>query len=233
MNVALVLAGGTGTRLGEGVPKQYREVQGKAIIQYSLEALIQSKDIQGVWIVADEAWREFILEGMSRAVRSSFLGFSVPGVTRQLSILNGLEDIRRLKAQTDTVLIHDAARPLISLELLNACFVAIDGHQGVLPVLPMKDTVYYSDDGQVVSSLLKRQCIFAGQAPELFAFGDYYQANKALSSVEMLAINGSTEPAILAGMDIVMIPGQESNFKITTLTDLTRFEEIIERRQAE
>lgn len=231
MNVALVLAGGTGTRLGDGVPKQYREVQSKAIIQYGLEVLVKSSDMHGIWIVADEAWRAYIVSGMDEQVKACMLGFSAPGATRQLSILNGLEDMRNLNKQLDNVLIHDAARPLISLELLEACFVAINGHQGVLPVLPMKDTVYYSEDGQAVSSLLKRQCIFAGQAPELFVYEEYYQANKALSSEEMAKINGSTEPAILAGMDIVMIPGQESNFKITTMEDLVRFQEIIERRQ--
>lgn len=230
MNVALILAGGTGSRLGEGIPKQYRKVKDRAIIQYGLDVLIKSTDIHGVWIVADEAWRNYIVSGMDEHAKKFFWGFSSPGSTRQQSILNGLEDIHDLKKQVDYVLIHDAARPLVELELLDSCFMAIKGHQGVMPVLSMKDTVYYSEDGNVVSSLLKRQYVFAGQAPELFAFEDYYQANRALSVAQMVQINGSTEPAILAGMDIVMIPGQESNFKITTMADLVRFCEIIERR---
>ena len=83
--------------------------------------------------------------------------------------------------------------------------------------------MYYSKDGQSVDSLLERKCIYAGQAPEAFKFGAYYNANKKLSEEQMLKINGSTEPAILAGMDVVMVEGEEDNFKITTKEDLSRF----------
>lgn len=153
-----------------------------------------------------------------------FRGFSAPGKTRQLSILNGLEDIRKYAGDSDVVLIHDAARPMLSAVQITACLdAAAAGHDGALPVLPMKDTVYYSEDGVRVTSLLERSRIFAGQAPEAFVLGKYYEANRSLLPDRILQINGSTEPAILAGLDIVMIPGDEGNFKITTKADLERF----------
>ena len=107
----------------------------------------------------------------------------------------------------------------------------MDGHDGVLPVLPMKDTVYLSRDGKCVSSLLNRQEIFAGQAPELFVLGKYYEANEQLLPQKILQVNGSTEPAVLAGMDIAMIPGDEGNYKITTKVDLERFREYISQKR--
>ena len=125
-------------------------------------------------------------------------------------------------------MIHDAARPLLSQKLIADCEGAIRGHDGVLPVLPMKDTVYYSKDGRQITSLLDRQAVFAGQAPELFRLGTYYQANERLLPEEILRINGSTEPAVLAGMQIAMVPGDERNFKITTPADLERFRQIVE-----
>ena len=79
-----------------------------------------------------------------------------------------------------------------------------------------------------MKSLLNRNEIYAGQAPELFRLGTYYEANKKLLPDQILRINGSTEPAIIAGLDIVMIPGEESNFKITTKSDLERFRKMIE-----
>ena len=91
----------------------------------------------------------------------------------------------------------------------------------------MKDTVYYSEDGRVVSQLLARSQIFAGQAPELFRLGGYFTANESLLPDRILTINGSTEPAIMAGLDIVMIAGDEGNFKITTREDLKRFRQMI------
>jgi 2-C-methyl-D-erythritol 4-phosphate cytidylyltransferase len=86
----------------------------------------------------------------------------------------------------------------------------------------MKDTVYLSNDGKKVSALLKREEVYAGQAPEMFVFGKYLEANRRLLPDDILKINGSTEPAILYGMDIAMIPGDEGNFKITTREDLER-----------
>ena len=135
---------------------------------------------------------------------------------------------RQNAEEDDLVLIHDAARPLLSQKLIADCEEAIRGHDGVLPVLPMKDTVYYSKDGRQITSLLDRQAVFAGQAPELFRLGTYYQANERLLPEEILRINGSTEPAVLAGMQIAMVPGDERNFKITTPADLERFRQIVE-----
>lgn len=242
MVTALLLSGGTGMRMGVETPKQYIEVNGKPIIAYGLQTLLSHEGIDAVQIVADAMWRETILNCMEH-LRSGghdsispekkdrgiekFRGFSAPGKTRQLSILNGLEDIGRYAADADYVLIHDAARPLVSAAMLTECLAAAAEHEGALPVLPMKDTVYFSEDGTSVASLLDRSRIFAGQASEAFLFGKYREAVRALLPERILQINGSTEPAIMAGMDIAMIPGDEGNFKITTRADLVRFQEVV------
>lgn len=229
MNIALILSGGTGSRMGMDIPKQYAEVNGKLIIEYCTETFLKHKEIDAVWIVADVMWQDFIIEklsqgNMSEEFSKKFRGFSMPGATRQLSILNGLQDLMKWADDRDYVMIHDAARPLLTEELISKCFEAVKDHEGVLPVLPMKDTVYLSSTGEKVDSLLSRSKLFAGQAPEVFLLGKYYRANKELAEDALLKINGSTEPAILAGMDIAMISGDEHNFKITTKLDLERFE---------
>ena len=234
MNIALILSGGTGTRLGSNIPKQYIEVAGKPVIVYCMETLFQHKCVDAVHIVADSAWQEKIRERMESDKEFSsffgkFCGFSEPGENRQLSILNGLKDIQQYAKDMDLVMIHDAARPLISERLLTACFETAEGHDGVLPVLPMKDTIYGSSDGKRITALLKREELFAGQAPEVFRLGKYYEANQKLLPEKILKINGSAEPAVLAGMDVAMIPGDEGNFKITTKEDLERFREMIEK----
>jgi 2-C-methyl-D-erythritol 4-phosphate cytidylyltransferase len=182
--------------------------------------------------VADSVWQEFILQHIDfLSFTQKFKGFSTPGENRQLSIVNGLKSIREYAEEEDTVLVHDAARPLLTYELTKNCLQALDGCEGVLPVLPMKDTVYLSEDGESITSLLDRKQIFAGQAPEAFRLGAYYRANEALMPEKILQINGSTEPAVMMGLHIRMIPGDEQNFKITTREDLKRFEEIISKRQ--
>lgn len=218
MNVALVLAGGTGNRLGAEVPKQYLEVEGRPIIAYCLETLDRHSLIDAIQIVAGEEWHSLIRELGITKLR----GFSLPGENRQLSILNGLDDIMKYAAEDDVTLIHDAARPLVSDATITACIEGCIEHEGVMPALPVKDTVYYGTDGRI-ESLLDRGKVIAGQAPEAFRLGKYYRANRRLSREGILGINGSTEPAIMAGMDICYIPGDERNFKVTTAEDFKRF----------
>lgn len=236
MNIALILSGGTGRRMGMEIPKQYIEVCGRPIISYCLESLSAHGEIDAIQIVAEEEWQELITECMKQlnktdglGILEKFKGFSRPGANRQLSILNGLEDIRKYADDSDYVLIHDAARPRLSEQQITGCLTAAKEHDGVIPVLLMKDTVYASENGATITSLLNRSQIYAGQAPEVFKLDAYYEANTALLPDSILRINGSTEPAILAGMDIGMIPGDEGNFKITTRADLERFREIVEK----
>ena len=233
MNIALILSGGIGTRLGSDIPKQYMEVEGKPVIAYCMKTLFKHKCVDAVHIVADLTWQKKIREWMKFDKEISlfsvkFQGFSEPGRNRQLSILNSLENIRQYAEEADLVMIHDAARPLLSEKLISDCFEAASSYDGVLPVIPMKDTIYGSLDGKRITALLKRDELFAGQAPEVFRLGKYYKANQKLLPEQILKINGSAEPAVLAGMDVVMIPGDDGNFKITTKEDMERFQKIIE-----
>lgn len=229
MNIALILSGGTGIRLGLNIPKQYIEVNGKPIISYCIESLSAHGQIDVIHIVAESDWQDQIKMWLaSFGLGKKLHGFSNPGKNRQLSILHGLSDIREYAEDSDYIFIHDAARPLLSARQITDCLDAAEGHDGVIPVLPMKDTVYSSTDGKRITALLDRSQIYAGQAPEVFKLGVYYAANIRLLPDQILKINGSTEPAVMAGMDVVMIPGDESNFKITTKEDLERFKEIME-----
>lgn len=224
MNTSLILAGGTGTRLGGDIPKQYVVVDHKMIICYCLAIFGAHPFVDSIQIVAHSDWRDQIRRAMPQNAAAKFRGFSEPGENRQLSIYRGLQDIMQYADAKDIVIVHDAARPFVSETMLSACIGACAVHDGVVPVLPMKDTVYLGDGNKIIS-LLDRSMVYAGQAPEAFVLGKYYEANRTLLPDKILHINGSTEPAIMAGMDIAMIPGEESNYKITTRADLERFKQ--------
>ncbi len=235
--MAIILSGGTGARLKSDIPKQYIKVNGRSIISYCLETFSKHEQIDSIYIVAAEKWRDYILEDAfaQNISMDKFISFVEPGETRQLSVYNALElinDISENKvsgitASEKLVMIHDAARPCVTTELITGIIEAYDGYDGVMPALPMKNTMYISKDGRSISTLLDRGTIFEGHTPELFKYAAYYEANKALLPDNIKMINGSSEVAVMASMKIAMIENDEDNFKITTATDLERFKNMI------
>lgn len=229
MNYAILLSGGTGTRTGADMPKQYVRVNGHMMVTYALKPVLDSGHVDKVYVVCADEWREDMIRDVEAAGLDAkkIAGFAQPGDTRQLSILNGLKLImEEIASESDNVLIHDAARPFLTVDMLDRCYKAMNedaGIDGVMPVLPMKDTVYISEDGENISGLIDRSTLFAGQAPELFRLELYYEANVSLLPDDILKINGASEPAVMAGMKISMIPGDERNVKVTSAEDLEKF----------
>ena len=234
MNWGILLSGGRGTRIHSlKVPKQYEIVGGKPVISYAMRIFIVHPHIDGVVVVAEKEWQSFIEEIWQKEEQQNQMHKELicvtPGENRQLSVMNAMTALKGRACEEDLVIIHDAARPNLSQEILTGLMTAAEDADGVVPVLPMKDTVYSSSDGRKISGLLNREEIYAGQAPEAFRYGKYDRANRKLDQNQIRQIHGSTEPAVMAGMDIRCIPGDEHNYKITTEEDLKRFREEMEK----
>ena len=228
MNIAVILSGGIGSRMGLDVPKQYVKVNGVPIICYCLKTFLENDNTDIVIIAVADEWKEFVRENVPSLHPSKPILYVQSGETRQYSIFNAMRAIKNEGfAYDDVVLIHDAARPLVSHDLISRCYDGCNDADGVLPVVPVKDTVYYSNDGKNIQTLLNRSHLWAGQAPEAFRFGNYLHAHESLEREELLKINGSTELAFKAGLVCQMIEGDVMNFKITTPEDLSNFESII------
>lgn len=225
--IAIILAGGTGTRMGHKLPKQYIEAEGHPIIYYTLIPFIKSGMFKKIVVCAEALWHSYILENLPEGNGEIDIMFSAPGVTRQYTIYNALKVIEENFPDCKEVIIHDAARPLVTEHLIKKCFSSLKDADGVLPVIKVKDTIYQSKDGQRVDSLLDRSTLYAGQSPEAFRFEPYYKAHVSSTDEELMKINGSSELALLKGLDVDMIEGEENNFKITTPEDLQRFLQIL------
>lgn len=231
MNIAIILSGGVGTRMGLDKPKQYVEVNGIPIISYCLQTFINNNKTDALVVVCASEWQEYMQNQIEKLQSKKPVYFAVPGETRQYSIYSGLTVVDGIASVDDVVIIHDAARPLVSNDLINRCYDACARVDGVLPVIRVKDTLYRSVDGVNISSLLNRNELFAGQAPEAFRFGKYLDLHKRMSRDELLKINGSTEIAYKGGLNIKLIKGEDMNFKITTQEDLSSFTSIIESKE--
>lgn len=228
MNIAIILSGGVGSRMGLNIPKQYVVVNGQPIISYCLQTFLCNEHTDAIVIGVADEWKEYVIEQMEKLHPAKPVFYAAPGETRQYSIFNALRVVKDQGYSDDSfVIIHDAARPFVSDELINRCYEACNRADGSMPVIAVKDTTYYSEDGKSITSLLDRSKLWAGQAPEAFVFGKYLQIHEKMSHEELLKINGSTEIAFKQGLKVEMVEGDPMNFKITTPEDLSNFESII------
>lgn len=228
MNIVIILSGGVGSRMGLNIPKQYVVVNGQPIISYCLQTFLCNEHTDAIVIGVADEWKEYVIEQMEKLHPAKPVFYAAPGETRQYSIFNALRVVKDQGYSDDSfVIIHDAARPLVSDELINRCYEACNRADGSMPVIAVKDTTYYSEDGKSITSLLDRSKLWAGQAPEAFVFGKYLQIHEKMSHEELLKINGSTEIAFKQGLKVEMVEGDPMNFKITTPEDLSNFESII------
>jgi 2-C-methyl-D-erythritol 4-phosphate cytidylyltransferase len=125
------------------------------------------------------------------------------------------------------VVIHDAARPLVTAEDIERCLDAMEGYDGATPALPVSDTVYQSEDGRVISSLLNRDWLYAGQTPECYDFEKYLKAHGPLNGPELARIRGGSEIAFMSGMSIALCEGNPMNFKVTDDAGMAVFQSIV------
>lgn len=227
MNTAIILAGGVGSRMGADRPKQFLMVQDKPVISYCFDIFQKHNEIDNIVVVVNDKWKDFVQEYADKYGIDKICGYAPAGETRQHSIYNGLKCVQKTAADTDIVIIHDAARPLVSDEIITECINGANEFDGAMPVISVKDTVYQSKDGKTINKLLKRSELFAGQAPESFKFGKYLEIHNSVSDEEIGATAGSSEIAYRHGMEITMVKGSERNLKITTVEDLETFETIL------
>ncbi|MBR0119688.1 MAG: 2-C-methyl-D-erythritol 4-phosphate cytidylyltransferase [Eubacterium sp.] len=265
----ILLAGGEGKRMGSETPKQYIDVLGRTIIGRTLQTIQRWSSLDSFVIVADESYRELLdkqVPGSISVAEYAFLGYVLPGASRQLSIKNAMEAIQDHMAEDAVVMVHDAVRPEVSRELFDRCDAMIGVGDGVMPYLEMKDTIYKCQDirsevdrqdgiilqdnintkeatdketttEEATNPIAKRlvgnidrNTIVAGQTPEFYDYWKYLAAFQKTSDSDLARIQGSTQLAVEAGMDIRLVPGEESNFKITTKEDLVRYKKVIEER---
>ena len=229
MVYALILSGGKGIRLGNDRPKQYLEVGGKPIIGYSLDTFQKHTGIDGIIIVADEIWQDYIYQYVVSNGINKFGAFAPAGQSRTHSILNGLKCMKEHGIDDDSiVIVHDAARPNVSDVILNNCISKMSEFDCVMPVIPVKDTVYMSKDKKTISSLLDRSTLWAGQAPESVRLGQYLSIIQNMTDDELCSISGTSAVVYEKGFNVGLFDGDEANYKITTVSDLEKFRREIE-----
>jgi 2-C-methyl-D-erythritol 4-phosphate cytidylyltransferase / 2-C-methyl-D-erythritol 2,4-cyclodiphosphate synthase len=207
---AILVAAGTGTRYGGETPKQFLPLAGKPVIRHAAEALAREVDL--LQPVGEAAPILAALRGMA------CLPVVAGGVTRQASVLAGLEALA--PHAPATVLVHDAARPLIPPGTIPALLAALQRAPGAIPAVPVADTLKRGADGRIVETV-SRANLFRAQTPQAFRFGALLAVHRARAGAT------ATDDAWLleaAGQTVLLVPGAEENIKLTYPEDLQRLE---------
>jgi 2-C-methyl-D-erythritol 4-phosphate cytidylyltransferase len=224
--IAIVPAAGLGTRFGPGTNKPFHPLLDKPLIVWSLEVFETLDEIREVIPVLKEEDMEMGRETFERYNLSKVKRIAPGGQERQDSVYHGL---RLLKGNTDMVLIHDGARPLINSGIVRTTIRSVAGFDGVIVGVPVKDTIKEVRDG-IVKGTLKRDTMWAVQTPQLFLYDALMKAYQRALEERFYSTDDS---ALIErnGGKVRVIMGSYSNIKITTPEDVTVAEFLLRDRE--
>lgn len=223
---AIVPAAGSGSRFGAEKPKQYLDLLGRPLIYHTLAVLTACPDIDRVWVVLspdDREWGKHDWSALGPKLETLRCG----GATRAESVTNGLQAAAMVASDDDWVLVHDAARPCLSLPMLDALFAELaDDPVGGILAVPVADTLKRADAGQRVAATEPRDGLWQAQTPQMFRYGQLGKALKICPDVTDEA--GAIEAC---GLKPRLVKGDSTNLKVTFPADLALAAMILRARK--
>ncbi len=214
---AIIVAAGRGRRAGGPVPKQWQELAGRPVIDWTLDAFRALPEIGRILVVLHPA-------ELDRAARWPDVTAVAGGASRAESVRAGLEALAA--APPERVLIHDAARPLVTQEVILAVLAALDTHEAAAPGLPVTDALWRVREG-FVTGTAERSGLWRAQTPQGFRYSAILAAHRALAPDEAAAMADDVAVARAAGLAVAVVPGDERNIKITRPEDFARAEALM------
>jgi 2-C-methyl-D-erythritol 4-phosphate cytidylyltransferase len=214
---AVIVAAGRGSRAGGGTPKQWRPLAGATVAAHTLRAFATHPGISKLVLVVHP-------DDLERDLWPGVPGLEVVagGATRSMSVLAGL---RRLENSVEVVLIHDAARPCVTIETIDGVISALTNAPAAAPALPVVDALWTGANGHVTGTA-NREGLYRAQTPQGFHLSAILRAYEKNPD----GAADDVEIARRAGLDVVIVPGDEDNLKITVPADFERAEAILKRR---
>jgi 2-C-methyl-D-erythritol 4-phosphate cytidylyltransferase/2-C-methyl-D-erythritol 2,4-cyclodiphosphate synthase len=219
---AIVVAAGRGSRFGGTIPKQYRKLAGRPVVRHAVEALLRGGGLAGVVVAIHPDDRGLYEQAVSQL---ELLPLVEGGAERQDSVLAALEGLVPLKP--DRVLVHDGARPLLDPAVTKRVLSALDGADGAIAALPVRDSMKREDEDGKISGSLDRTGLWRAQTPQGFQFAPFLAAHRLHRGA---SLSDDAAVAEKAGLRVQLVMGSEDNLKITTEEDLLRAEWLLSAR---
>ncbi|MCE2993613.1 MAG: bifunctional 2-C-methyl-D-erythritol 4-phosphate cytidylyltransferase/2-C-methyl-D-erythritol 2,4-cyclodiphosphate synthase [Alphaproteobacteria bacterium] len=206
---AIIVAAGNSIRFGSGIPKQYNKLGSVTVIEHTIQQFLDNRDIDYVLVVISKEHQD--LYSKSVKGHKKLLDYVYGGDTRQKSVFAGLKRLAELKVEN--VLIHDAARPFVTDDIILKTIDALRAVKAVDVAVDITDTIKFKESFELVD----RDALYATQTPQAFDFKTIYSLHQQYQSQNF---TDDISLAKKAGLEIALVEGYKMNFKITTQDDL-------------
>lgn len=232
MNIALIIAGGVGQRMGQDIPKQFINVYDKPVIVYTMEAFQKHPNIDAIEVVCLEGWHDVLYAYARQFGISKLENIVCGGKNGQDSIRNGLYDIaERHKNDDDIVLIHDAIRPMLSLDVISDNLRVCKQYGNAITVIPCTAAMLKTYDGLQTEEQVPRDNLKSTQTPQTFFLKDIIAAHKEALEKGITNSVASCTMYIELGKKLYMSAGSEKNLKLTTTEDIEIFKALLNAKK--
>ncbi len=228
----ILVAGGSGQRFGSEIPKQFLSLAGQPVIEYSFKLFTQLKNsVSGLVLVLPQEqldhWKTYFSQNQNENLTTIPVKFTQGGKTRQQSVTLGFSLIPK---DCDWVLIHDAARPLLTKDLVETCLTSAQNHGAAIAASPLADTLKKADHKKKVRETLPRENLYRIQTPQVFS---KHLLGEALQWAESQAMDATDEATLIEkmGHPVHIVEAPSSNFKITTQEDLILAEALMKQQK--
>ena len=229
MNVAIILAGGSGHRMGYDIPKQFIHVYDKPILIYTLEGFQRHPEIDAIEVVCIDGWHD-IVRAYAKQFGISKLRWVVSGgETGQESIRNGVFHLEGICAPDDIVVIHDGIRPMIDESVLSDVIVKCRQYGNAVTSLPYNEQIFMVDDDVSTTSYIPRETLRRVSTPQAYRFGildeKYHEAYE--KEIGIFGSSYTNTMMVDLGERLYFAMGSDKNIKLTTQDDLDYFKAYV------
>jgi 2-C-methyl-D-erythritol 4-phosphate cytidylyltransferase/2-C-methyl-D-erythritol 2,4-cyclodiphosphate synthase len=222
---AVIVAAGAGLRAGGARPKQYQPIGGKPVLHWTLKAFREHPGIARIQPVIGPGQEDLYAESVAGL---DVLPPVIGGDTRQASCRIGIEALENYRPAK--VLIHDAARPFASADLISHVIAHLERYEGVVPGLPVSDTVKRAPSG-LIAQTVPREALWLAQTPQGFRYDAILAAHRAAAASGEAGFTDDASVAERAGLHVAMIPGRPENRKLTTAQDIAEADRELATRE--
>lgn len=231
-NIALIIAGGVGARMGQDIPKQFINVYDKPVIVYTMEAFQKHPNIDAIEIVCLEGWHDILQAYAKQFGITKLEGIVGGGKNGQDSIRNGLYDIvKRYNGKDDIVLIHDAIRPMVSADVISDNIRVCRKYGNAITVTSCTAAMLKTFDSLTTEEQVSRDNLKITQTPQAFFINDILAAHEEALRKGITNSVASCTMYIELGKKLYMSVGSEKNIKLTTAEDIEIFKALLNAKK--